>query len=104
MARMGFRFRIAPGTEAEYERRHQQVWPEMLAAIRHAGYRNYSIFRDGTDLFGYFEADDARVTLETIAASPVGARWEAFMRDILDRGADDATGIPRGLTEVFHLD
>ena len=30
----------------------------MLEALRGAGIRNYSIFRDGNQVFGYFEADD----------------------------------------------
>ena len=101
MARFAFRFRIAPGSEQEYARRHADVWPAMLSALHDAGYRNYSIYRDGIDLFGYFEADDPVVTMRAIANSPVAQGWERMMSDILDRGVGGR--IP-ALTEVFHLD
>ena len=39
--------RILPGQEAEYRRRHATVWPEMLAALKRAGCRDYSIFIRG---------------------------------------------------------
>jgi len=42
---------------AEYIRRHEQVWPEMLAALRETGWTNYSLFLDKNDgtLVGYLE-------------------------------------------------
>jgi len=41
MERVGFTMRLLPGQEAEYRSRHAAVWPEMLAALRAAGARNY---------------------------------------------------------------
>jgi L-rhamnose mutarotase len=46
MERIGFRMRLRPGQEAEYRRRHAAVWPELLADLRAAGARNYSIHLD----------------------------------------------------------
>ena len=54
--RIGFTMRVLPGREADYRRRHEQVWPELLADLRAAGARNYSIFLRGQDLFAYLEA------------------------------------------------
>ena len=43
----------------EYREAHRTVWPELLEALRDAGWRNYSLFlRDDGLLIGYAEADD----------------------------------------------
>jgi L-rhamnose mutarotase len=75
MERMAFRMRIKPGSEQEYRRRHDEIWPEMVAALRAAGFHNYSIFLDGLILFAYFESENVRETLARITADPVNARW-----------------------------
>jgi L-rhamnose mutarotase len=104
MQRVAFLMRIAPGTEEEYERRHQQVWPEMMAELKAAGAHNYSIFRSGLQLFAYLEVDDLDRYRAYLAESEVAARWEAQMCDILVREVDPATNFPRLLPEAFHLD
>jgi L-rhamnose mutarotase len=104
MERMGFRMRIKPGTEDEYVRRHQQVWPEMLDALGHAGFHHYSIYRDGLTLFAYFESENVRETLARIVADPVNSRWSAMMNDILLAETDSSTGFVPALPEVFHFD
>jgi L-rhamnose mutarotase len=104
MQRIAFLMRIRPGTEQEYERRHAAVWPEMLTELKTAGCRNYSIFRSGLQLFAYLEVPDLHSYLEYLASSPVAARWEAFMGDILLREVDPTTGFPSLLSEVFHLE
>jgi L-rhamnose mutarotase len=74
MERIGFAMQLLPGAEAEYRRRHAAVWPEMLAELRAAGARNYSIFLRGDDLFGYLEVDDLRRFRDYLAASEINAR------------------------------
>ena len=104
MQRIAFVMRIRPGTEVEYQRRHQQVWPEMLDELRAAGCHNYSIFRDGLQLFAYLEVDDVARYQAYLAQSAVAARWETYMSDILIREVDPATNFPSLLPEAFHLD
>ena len=58
MQRVAFTMRIKPGTEEEYRRRHQLVWPELLADLTRAGCENYSIYLRGTELFAYMEVAD----------------------------------------------
>lgn len=104
MERMGFRMRIKPGTEDEYLRRHEQIWPEMLEALRQAGFHHYSIYRDGLTLYGSFESESVRETLALIVADPVNTRWSAMMSDILLAETDSSTGFVPALPEVFHFD
>ena len=56
--RVAFRLRVRPERLAEYKQLHQDVWPELLDDMRAASIRNYSIFADGPELFGYLECDD----------------------------------------------
>jgi L-rhamnose mutarotase len=104
MQRIAFIMRIKPGTEEEYRRRHQRVWPEMLADLKRAGCQNYSIYLRGTELFAYMEVEDFERYLEIMKASQASERWEEYMSDILIRETDPATGFPSLLPEVFHLD
>lgn len=104
MQRIAFLMKIKPGTEAEYRRRHQQVWPDLLADLKRAGCRNYSIYLHGTDLFAYMEVEDFPRYLEIMATSQASQRWEEQMADILIRETTTETGFPPVLDEVFHLD
>ncbi len=103
MQRVAFTMRIRPGTQEEYRRRHQAVWPELLADLTAAGCRNYSIYLRGEDLFAYMEVEDFSAYLQKMAASEASRRWEEQMSDILIRDLDGATGFPPTLEEVFHL-
>ncbi|PRX44600.1 L-rhamnose mutarotase [Prauserella shujinwangii] len=89
----------------EYRRRHAEVWPEMLAALRETGWHNYSLFLapDGL-LVGYFETEDLDAALAGMASRDVNARWQAEMAPFFESldGTPDEGIAP--LTEVFHLD
>ena len=72
-----------PGYEDEYKKRHEVIWPEMVDMLRNAGVRNYSIFRHGLTLFGYFETDHLVQTIAAINASDVNRRWGEYMTPIM---------------------
>jgi L-rhamnose mutarotase len=104
MERVGFTMRLLPGQEDEYRRRHADVWPEMLAALKAAGARDYSIFLHGIDLFAYLEVEDFTLFREQMAATEVNDRWQAEMADLIDPLTDPETGFHQRLEEIFHLD
>ena len=83
MQRVFQRLEIKPGSQEEYKRRHDEVWPEMIDLMRQAGIRNYSIWNDGVDLFCYFETNDLDECKRVIAQSDVKKRWDIYMSDIL---------------------
>ncbi|MCC7320735.1 MAG: L-rhamnose mutarotase [Rubellimicrobium sp.] len=95
---------VRPGYEEEYRRRHDEIWPEMLEALKKAGFRNYSIFRHGLTLFGYFECDDLEAMNRAIAADPVNARWQEWMAPIMKIDVDPQTGAAFLLPRQFHMD
>jgi L-rhamnose mutarotase len=104
MERVAFSMKLLPGAEAEYRRRHAAVWPEMLAALREAGARNYSIYLHGDDLFGVLDVDDFNRFRTMMDQAPANARWQADMAALIDPNVDPSTGFHRRLDEVFHLD
>jgi L-rhamnose mutarotase len=104
MQRIAFEMSIRPGTQDEYRRRHQQVWPDLLADLKAAGCHNYSIFLRDTRLLAYMEVDDFQRFLAHMAASEADKKWEDVMSDILQREVEADTGFPATFTEVFHLD
>jgi L-rhamnose mutarotase len=83
MQRVGFRLQLHKDRLHEYVTHHQNVWPEMLAALSETGWHNYSLFLDRTDatLFGYFETPDLEAALAGMAAKDVNDRWQALMAD-----------------------
>lgn len=100
--RSAFVLRVRPDKIAEYVEAHRNVWPEMLAALRDAGIRNYTIFRNGNEVFGYFESDDLEAAAEHMAQQEVNARWQDTMAGLLEERVRDEG--PAGLEEIFRLD
>jgi L-rhamnose mutarotase len=66
--RVCFLARVRPGRLAEYRARPAGVCPEMPAALREAGWGNYSLFlADDRLLTGYLETEDYQAALDPIA-------------------------------------
>jgi L-rhamnose mutarotase len=104
MIRKAFLMQVNPDRHAEYERRHNPLWPEMAATLKAHGAHNYSIFLDArtNQLFGYVEIEDEE-RWNAIARTPVCRKWWAHMRDIMPSNPDNSPE-SRDLREVFHLD
>ena len=84
----------------EYIKRHREIWPEMKDVLQKAGYRNYSIWLSGTDIFAYYEVDDPQHLATVLQTSDVVKRWEDYMRPIIFLGEND---VPESLEEAFWL-
>ena len=100
--RSAFVLHVRPDKIDEYVDEHAQVWPELLEALRAAGIRNYSIFRAGNDVFGYFESDDLEAAARYLDVQEVSARWQDHMAGLLEERVPDAG--PPALDEIFRLD
>ncbi|HLV98205.1 MAG TPA: L-rhamnose mutarotase [Ktedonobacterales bacterium] len=107
MKRVGFLLKVKQEKIAEYRARHQVVWPEMLDALRRAGWHNYSLFmRPDGMLFGYVEVDESFTQAQAnMAHEEANERWQTFMDGFFEIPpgfhADQAM---QELDEVFHLD
>jgi len=76
----------------------------MLESLRSAGIRNYSIFRHGLTLFGYFETDDIEKTQAYLANSQTNRRWSEWMDPIMKVDLDPTTDFPYLLPLQWHMD
>ena len=105
MKRFAFKMFLKPGFEAEYEKRHAQLWPELKQKLEEAGVRNYSIYwdKDTNILFGYQEVVGDSNSQDAEAADEITRKWWDFMADIMEVNPDTSpVTIP--IKEVFHLD
>jgi L-rhamnose mutarotase len=100
-ARVCFVLHVRPDRLDEYKARHREVWPDMLAALRETGWRNYSLFlgEDGM-LVGYLECDDFELARQAMEEREVNSRWQAEMAGFFGDRADRTL---ERLEEVFHL-
>lgn len=98
-----FRMQLKPGFEAEYKKRHDDIWPELSELLKSAGVLEYYIFLDEATLtlfaFQKLKEDETTATLPGLA---IMKRWWDYMADIMDVN-DDNSPIATGFTEVFRL-
>jgi L-rhamnose mutarotase len=104
MERAFFTFELRPGTEQEYQRRHDEIWPEMVEALTASGWSNYTLFRRGTTVYAYAECHPDRATAAAaMGATDVNKRWQVWFTDLIERITDD-DGELIWADEVWHLD
>lgn len=106
MERVCLCFEIRPGTGEEFDRRHVDAWPDFLAALGEAGFRNYSLFRRDTTVIAYGECEPTVAeAFARLSAQPVAARWsEWFIPEIMPLAAIDSEGVPDRVDEVWHFE
>ena len=102
--RKSFKMKLYEGQEKEYEKRHNELWPEMKEMIHEYGGKNYSIFLDKETniLYGYIEIENAELWDES-ANTEICKKWWAYMADIMETNSDNSP-VSINLEEVFHLD
>ena len=104
MIRKALKMKLYPGMKDEYEKRHNELWPEMKELIAAHGGHNYSIYFDEetNDLFAYLEIEDEE-KWASAADEPANRKWWDYMADIMETNPDNSpVEIP--IKEVFHLD
>jgi L-rhamnose mutarotase len=104
MEQIAFLMRLKPGREQQYRQRHDEIWPELQAALTQAGIRDYSIFLDEVTLTLFavlrLTPDNTRDRLPSL---PIMRRWWDYMAELMEV---DQTNRPvdQPLTRVFHMD
>jgi len=103
MEQIAFKMFLLPGNAAEYRRRHDQIWPELLELLREAGVSDYSIFLDEEThtLFAVLRRTPGH-KMNTLPQSELMQRWWRHMADIMQTNGD---GSPRQqpLESMFHM-
>lgn len=103
LEKYAFKMKLNPGMEAEYRKRHDEIWPELSALLREAGVRDYSIHldRETNTLFGVLSRPVDH-SMASLPEHPVMKRWWAHMADIMAANPDNSP-VQSDLVTVFHL-
>lgn len=101
--RIAFRMTLNPGQAAEYERRHDEIWPELSAALKAAGVSDYSIWLDPEShhLFAILTRGDNH-GMAALRDTELMNRWWTYMADIMQTNPDNSP-VQVPLKRVFHL-
>jgi L-rhamnose mutarotase len=101
--RHAFKMRLNPGMEAEYRRRHDEIWPELVDLLHESGVSDYAIYldRETNTLFGVLTrpADHGMTDLPN---HPVMQRWWAHMADIMATNPDRSP-VQNDLSPMFYM-
>lgn len=103
MQKYAFRMNLNPGARAEYIRRHDEIWPELVDLLKEAGIEDYSIHLDAETnaLFGVLWRRDDHA-MDDLPNHPVMRRWWDYMADLMATNPDNSpVAVP--LETVFHL-
>lgn len=104
MTRAAFAMKLKKGFEAEYRRRHDEIWPELLTELEAAGVSDYSIYLDASTLtlFAFQKLMDHN-TSALLPETPIVKKWWKYMADIMETNPDNSP-VQVQLAEVFHMD
>lgn len=92
------------GCEAEYEKRHDEIWPTLIEELKQAGIEDYSIFLhpETLQLFAtLWRKQDHQ--MDHLSAKDIIKKWWQYMCDIMQCN-DDNSPVVIPLSKVFHLD
>jgi len=102
MQRVAFKMKMKPGMKAEYKKRHDEVWPEIVQLIKKSGVSDYSIFLDEETniLFGVQKVEGG-LSSQDLGFNEIQKKWWDYMADIMDTNEDNSP-VTVPLTEVFY--
>ena len=101
--KIAFRMNLFPGQAAEYEKRHDEIFPELVTALKDAGISDYSIWLDPVTnhLFGVLTRSDDH-TMDALPDTEIMKRWWKHMADIMESHSDNVP-VQVPLKKVFYL-
>lgn len=103
MQQLAFEMKLMKGYEIEYQKRHAEIWPELVNLLKASGISEYQIYlnEESLSLFGVLKISDA-IKLDELPQHPVMKKWWAYMKDIMETNSDHSpVSIP--LKNVFIL-
>ncbi len=104
MRTVAFTMKLKPGFEAEYKKRHDEIWPELIKQLEDAGVSDYSIFLDPSSLvlFAVQKLKD-HDTSSALPQTAIVKKWWTSMADLMETNPDHSP-VSIDLVPVFHMD
>lgn len=104
MTRQAFKMFLKPGFEAEYEKRHNEIWPELKKLLKDAGVYDYSIFWDKeTNILFAVQKNNGEGGSQDLGSTEIVQRWWAYMADIMETNPDNSP-VSVALPELFYME
>jgi len=103
MERTAFRMHLKPGFDVEYQKRHNEIWPELKKLFKDAGIYDYSIFWDAETNYLFAIKHIEKSKSRCSENNEIIKKWWAYMADIMDVNHDDSP-ISVPLKEVFYME
>ncbi len=76
MKREAFKMYLKPGCEAEYEKRHAAIWPELKALLSKNGVSDYSIYWDKeTNILFAFQKTEGEAGSQDLGNTEIVQKW-----------------------------
>jgi L-rhamnose mutarotase len=101
---IAFRMKLFSGKAAEYRRRHDLIWPELVDALHEAGVSDYRIFLDEETLCLFAILKRRRDhTMDALPGTDVVRRWWAMMSDIMETNPDQSP-VQQTLVPMFFME
>ncbi|TXK48895.1 L-rhamnose mutarotase [Pontibacter qinzhouensis] len=102
MQRFAFKMKLKPGFEAEYIKRHDEIWPELAQLLKEAGVSDYSIFLDEETSTLFAVQKQSGQSSQDLGTTAIVQKWWAYMADIMETNPDNSP-VSISLKEVFYL-
>jgi L-rhamnose mutarotase len=100
---LAFRMQLIKGNEAEYKKRHDEIWPELAELLRNAGIQEYYIFLDEVTLALFaFQKLSENADTSGLSSLPIMKKWWGHMADLMEVNPDNSPKIV-ACPEVFRL-
>ena len=95
---------LKAGFEAEYEKRHSEIWHEIVKMLKDGGVYDYSIFWDKeTNILFATQKTAGEGGSQDMGVNPICQKWWDYMADIMETNPDNSpVSVP--LKEVFYME
>ena len=104
MTRSAFKMFLKPGCEAEYEKRHNEIWPDLIKLLKESGVYDYSIFWDkDTNILFAVQKTKGDGNSQDLGGNPIVQKWWDYMADIMETNPDNSP-VSITLPELFYMD
>ncbi len=95
--------KIAKGKKEEYIKSHENVWPELIEAMKNVGVEKESCFVFENYIFVYVEAQDIDGTMRKLTQDPINQKWDVYMEPLLEKPGQSSPDFFPEMTEVFEF-
>jgi L-rhamnose mutarotase len=104
MEKIAFKMKLKPGFKEEYQKRHNEIWPELQLLLKENGVSDYSIFFDEeTNILFAVQKLNGEISSQNLGNNYIVKKWWDYMADIMDVNGDNSPVVVN-LEKVFHLE